>query len=351
MEFAVFEADDNRWVKLYDALPQFARDVFYSPGFAQLCQATLDADHQVRCAGYANNDGAVLLYPFVLRSMRKFVERPVADNLYDSISLYGRGGVVGQASDSSLATFHNDLAAYMQRHRVLCSFDRLHPLIGNERLLSPKSVVRDVGGFVVVDLRPGEADIEASFKSSVRKDIRKAQRNGVKCFSESNCDHLADFMEIYYQTMERNSANEFYFFPEAFFASLPRHLPGMFTFFYATYGDRIVSCELVLHCADYSHSFLGGTRKEALPLAANPILKFEIFKKMKTNGCQYFLLGGGQAPNDGIFNFKKSYAPEGVYPSYIGGTVWQPDAYESLKQEMLDSGLPVAANRFQFYDN
>ncbi|MBW8365003.1 MAG: GNAT family N-acetyltransferase [Rhizobium sp.] len=350
MKLEVLEPGDRRWGELFAALPRSARDVFYAPGFAAMCQETLDAVHTVRCAAYSDDAGGILLYPFVLRRTGTLVDLPAANELADTISLYGRGGVVGEASAEGLATFHRELAAYMGSQHVFCSFDRLHPVIRNERLSPPDSSLRDVGGFIVVDLRPPVEAIEASFKSSVRKDIRKAGRNGVSCFAESNCDHLADFLDIYYQTMERNSASEFYYFPKEFFARLPEALPGMFSFIYAVSGDKIVSCELVLHCGDYSHSFLGGTRKEALPLAANPMLKFEICKEMKACGCQYFLLGGGQAPDDGIFNFKKAYAPGGVYPSLVGGTIWHADAYDALRQQMLAAGLPVAMNRFQFYD-
>lgn len=350
MKFEVLEPGNRRWAELFAALPRAARDVFYSPGFAALCQETLDAAHLVRCAAYSDHAGGVLLYPFVLRRTGELVALPAASDLADTISLYGRGGVVGEASAEGLAVFHRELANYMASQQVFCSFDRLHPVIGNEQLSPPTSTLRNVGGFVVVDLRPSLEDIEASFKSSVRKDIRKAGRNDVKCFVESNCDHLADFLNIYYQTMERNAASEFYYFPKEFFARLPELLPGMFSFIYAVSGDKIISCELVLHCADYSHSFLGGTLREALPLAANPMLKFEICKEMKACGCQYFLLGGGQAPDDGIFNFKKAYAPEGIYQSLVAGTVWNAQTYDTLRKEMLAAGLPVAMNRFQFYD-
>lgn len=350
MTFEVLEPGDRRWGELFSTLPRSARDVFYSPGFASLCQETLDVAHQVRCAAYADDKGGVLLYPFVLRQIEALVGLHTAVGLADTVSLYGRGGVVGEADCEGLATFHHGLADYMAKHQVFCSFDRLHPVIGNQRLNPPAGTLRDVGGFVVVDLRPSQEDIEANFKSSVRKDIRKAARNDVKCFIEGNCDHLAEFLDIYYQTMERNAASEFYYFPKEFFARLPELLPGMFSFFYAVAGNKIISCELVLHCTDYSHSFLGGTLSEALPLAANPMLKLEICKEMKAYGCSYFLLGGGQAPDDGVFNFKKAYAPEGVYPSLVGATVWNKPVYETLRKDMENSGLSVATNRFQFYD-
>lgn len=350
MRFEVLEPEAARWAELFDGLPREAQDVFYTPGFAQLCQKTIDTGYLVRCAAGTCLDGSVLLYPFVQRPIGGMVDIPVAAEMQDSISLYGRGGVVGMASKESLAAFHDELADYMRLNRVICSFDRLHPLMSNEKFSSPASAIRDVGGFVIVDLALTLEELEASFKPSVRKDIRKAQRNGVLCMSESSSDHIDEFLDIYYQTMERNSASDFYFFPKEFFTALASHLPGMFSFFYAEHDQRIVSCELVLHCGDYSHSFLGGTRRDALPLAANPLLKFEICKTMKAKGSRYFLLGGGQAADDGIFNFKKAYAPEGVYSSRICGTIWDSSAYNQLQQAMIVAGLPVAPNRFQYYE-
>ena len=193
-------------------------------------------------------------------------------------------------------------------------------------------------------------EIENSFRHSVRKNLRAAERNGVTCFIESNGDHLKDFLDIYYQTMSRNDAREFYYFTEDYFDHLCKLLVGKFHFFYAVIDGRIVSCELVLHHGKYCHSFLGGTRREFLHLCANPLLKREILSFFRQLGCEYFLLGGGQTPNDGVFNFKKAYAPEGILNSYVGGTCWDADMYEKLRIELSAAGIDIAPNRFQFYD-
>lgn len=346
----VLEPGDQRWSDMFHALPPEAQDVFYAPGFAALCQETLPLSQEVRCAAFTSEEGGILLYPFVRRRTGDIVKDACATGLHDTTSLYGRGGVVGEASELDLALFHSALATYLRDIDVFCSFDRFHPVMGNQALAPPGCAARDVGGFIVVDLRPSFADLEASFKSSVRKDVRKAERNGVTCFSEANCDHLDAFLNIYYKTMDRNAASDFYYFPKSFFAGLQRHMAGQFHFFYAVHEGEIVSCELVLHHGDYCHSFLGGTLREALPLTANSLLKIEIFKRMQALDCKYFLLGGGHAPNDGIFNFKKAYAPDGIKHSFIGGTVLQPDIYARLKEAMRDAGLPTADNRFQFYD-
>jgi hypothetical protein len=350
MSFSVLNPDSPEWASYFDALPIDQRDVYYSPSFARLFQETINKGDEVCCAAMNTDEGA-LLYPFVKRNLGRLTGVDRLLGLCDTISLYGRGGVVGsQTALQNIDFFNQRLASYCKENSVVCSFDRFHPILKNETLASKSAKLLDVGGFVVVDLRPEMTDIENSFKHSVRKNLRKAERNDVTCIIESNGNHLKDFLDIYYQTLSRNEAREFYYFNEEFFVALCDMLAGQFHFFYAIVAGSIVSCELVLHHGKYCHSFLGGTYKEALHLCANQLLKREILSFCRQLGCEYFLLGGGQAPNDGVFNFKKAFAPKGVRPSYIGGTCWDSTTYEKLKMELPANGFEIALNRFQFYD-
>jgi hypothetical protein len=350
MQFHILKPDSSRWAELFESLPLHRQDAFYSASFARVCQSTLNQSDEVRCAAMTF-DGEVVLYPFVRRNIGRLTGQSRFAGLYDLVSLYGRGGIVAsEAAAPEIASFHAAMGDYCRETSVTCGFDRFHPVIGNDAWAAPDARVMDVGGFVVVDMRPEMSSIEESFKPSVRKDLRKAERNGIVCFAEANCDHLREFLNIYYHTMGRNSAAGFYYFSEQYFASLSREMRGQFHFFYAMAGGEIVSCELVLHHGKYCHSFLGGTKQEALSLCANPMLKREIIRFLKDRGCEHFLLGGGARAEDGIFNFKKAYAPEGVLPSRVGGTIWDHQAYERLKHELPSAGVAILANRFQFYD-
>ncbi len=350
MQFAVLKPDNPERAALFSRLPYDQQDVFYMPSFALLCQKSLNKLDEVLCAAMVVQN-EVILYPFVKRDLARLTGVSGFDGLYDIISLYGRGGIVAtRAASQHRASFHAAMAKYCQENSIVCGFDRYHPVIANDVFAASETKIMEVGGFVVVDMRPEMNTIESSFKQSVRKDLRKGERNGITCFAESNCDHLEDFLGIYYHTMERNEAQGFYYFSEEYFLILNELMQGQFHFFYAVADGKIVSCELVLHHGKYCHSFLGGTKRESLPLCANPILKRDILIFLKNIGCEYFLLGGGTQPNDGIFNFKKAYAPEGVYPNRIGGTIWDQQTYERIRAELTASGVAISANRFQFYD-
>lgn len=350
MSLQILKPDSELWESLFESLPLQQQDVFYSPAFAQLCQDTVYREHEVLCAAFVKDRDAVL-YPFVKRNLAQLTRLTGIDGLHDITGLYGRGGLVGSPGAlAGIGEFHAAMADYCAGESIVCGFDRFHPLIGNDACAAPGARVMDIGGFVAVDMRPAPDEIERSFKQSVRKDLRKAERNGISCFAEANCAHLGDFLDIYYHTMDRNAASGFYYFSEEYFRVLADRIHGQFHFFYAVVNGEIVSCELVLHHGRYCHSFLGGTRKPALPLCANPLLKREIITYLKGRGCEYFLLGGGLRADDGMFKFKLAYAPEGVYPSRIGGMIWDPHAYQKLRDEMTGAGVAIPAGRFQFYD-
>jgi hypothetical protein len=350
MSFSILTTDSENWDMLFESLPIEQQDIFYSRSFAKLCEKTLNHKDEVLCAVITSDDG-VVLYPFVRRNISTMTNFSVTSNLYDITGLYGRGGIVTSLkNETDLALFHEKMKLYCNENNIVCGFDRYHPIIANEDRVSGTTEIMDIGGFVAVDLRPEMTEIESSFKHSVRKSLKKSERNGITCFAESNCEHLKEFMDIYYHTMGRNSADDFYYFNEEYFEMLCREISGKFHFFYALAEGEIVSCELVLHHGKYCHSFLGGTKRAALPLCANPFLKREIIKFFKERGCDYFLLGGGSKPDDGIFKFKKSYAPNGVLPSKIGGMIWNQSAYQQIKEDMLYAGIEVPQNRFQFYN-
>lgn len=351
MSFSILHPNSPEWDTLFESLPLDQQDIFYSPSFARLCKNTLNREDEVLCATMTSG-ADVLLYPFVKRNLASLTGFPSYTGLYDITGLYGRSGIVGSlASSTDNASFHTAMAAYCRENAIVCGFDRFHPVIANDVRAAPDTKITEIGGFVVVDMRPEMDAIENAFKQSVHKDLRKAERNGITCFCESNGDHLKEFLDIYYHTMGRNSADEFYYFNEEYFSAISKEIPGQFHFFYAVAEDDVVSCELVLHHGKYCHSFLGGTKRESLPLCANPILKREIIKFFKGRGCEYFLLGGGAKLNDGIFNFKKAYAPEGVLPSRIGGMIWNHQVYGQLRADMSLAGIAIPVNRFQFYDS
>ena len=164
MSFHTLKPDSPEWETLFESLPLDQQDIFYSPSFAQLCKKTLNHEDEVLCAVMTSKAG-VVLYPFVKRNLARLTGFVNFSGYHDITGLYGRGGIVGSpAALMNIAPFHAAMAAYCRENAIVCGFDRFHPVIANDIYAAPDAKIMDIGGFVVVDMRPEMNVIENTFK-------------------------------------------------------------------------------------------------------------------------------------------------------------------------------------------
>jgi predicted N-acyltransferase len=171
------------------------------------------------------------------------------------------------------------------------------------------------------------------FEHKVRKNVNRARRDGVEVAIEHGDDALEAFMNIYTQTMLRRDAPKGFHFTPRFYTNLLSALNPMIKIFIARQRDRPVSVELVLHSNRHAYSFLGGTLEPDFPSRPNDLLKFELFRWARAEGLSDVVLGGGPIPEDGIYRYKKSFAPTGMSPFFAGEKVFDPATYDALIEQ------------------
>ena len=348
----LLDPSNERWAAYFLSLPINQQDIFYSPDYAELCARYIHRVGRPLCA-VLEYDSSYTMYPFLQRNISSLgnLSSVIPSDYKDITGLYGRGGLVcSERNVINVSSFHIALQSYCDDNRIICGFDRYHPIMGNHDVVGHKTKVLDIGGFVVVNLSRSAREIESAFKHAVRKNIKKATRARCSVFSEVTLEHLDEFLTVYSATLDRNHAAAFYYIPEDFYRELPSRLKGKYRFFYTEIDGSIVSCELVLFHGIYCHSFLGGTLDGFGAVCPNHMMKREIIRFAQEAGYRYYLLGGGTKPYDGIWSYKNGFAPEGTMSSRIGGTIFDNDAYLSVREALLDEGIPMDAERVQFYD-
>ena len=193
---------------------------------------------------------------------------------------------------------------------------------------------------VVRDLEPDADAIWTDVDHKVRKNVKKARRSGVSVELEAEGARLDDFLRLYEHTLDRREAPDRYRFPRAFFESIHAQLPGQFVYAHALHDERVVSSELALVSERSVYSFLGGTQSDAYGLRPNDLLKYELILWSKAAGKSRFVLGGGYEPDDGIFRYKRSFAPHGLVPFFVGRRVLETDLYRDLTESVGNSPRP-----------
>jgi Acetyltransferase (GNAT) domain len=182
---------------------------------------------------------------------------------------------------------------------------------------------------VVRSLKMTLEDIVKDFEHRARKSLNKAKKMGLTIEIDLHPNRIDDFLDIYYKTMERTNAEDNFYFKKDFFEVI-NQMKDNIAYFYVIYEGKIISTELVIYGSENCYSFLGGTDREYFKLNANTFLKYEIIKWAKQKGLSNFILGGGYGKDDGIFNYKKSFAPNSLVDFNIGKRIYDKDKYNYL---------------------
>jgi CelD/BcsL family acetyltransferase involved in cellulose biosynthesis len=288
------------------------REPFAHPEFGRIFAGA----EQEAVAVCWEDDGGQVLLPLQLRGLPDHVASALGDDTWrDATSPYGYGGpFVGGEPD--LAAFWGACLGWMREAQVLAGFVRgsvVGSAAAGPELVGVRSVPLSENVVVGLDSDPEER--WRRYEHKVRKNVKKALRHGLTTVVTPTFTDVTGFTDVYAGTMDRRSAADFYRFDEAFFRQLAEALPD--SHWVADTRDEdgvLVSTELVLVSDRHCYSFLGGTRKEAFSMSPNDLLKHAVIDHAAEAGLLGYVLGGGYAPGDGIFRYKKAFDPTGVVP-------------------------------------
>ncbi len=298
------------------AHPEYV-SLFAQPGDRPLCVAMEDS-----CGG--------VLFPLLLRSLETQPWAKDSDRCFDLTSPYGFGGPFSWGTPN-VPIFRDRFDQWANTLKVVSLFTRL-PLFEDQTIPFAGEVITK-GPCVVIPLEGGEESILKNYERSVRAVLRHSKRNGVSVVVDPHGDRLDEFLEVYYSTMERRAASSTYFFPRTLFTTLLERLSAHVMFFHALHENEVVSTELQLISQTHTYAFLGGTTERGLSLKANTALRHATNVWSSENGKSYMVFGGSHREDDGLFSYKKRFAPQSLKMFRLGTRVFNADHYQQFIEQ------------------
>ncbi len=319
-------AELAQWTALWQLWP--GREVFAHPHYVRLFARPVD---RVMCAATSSRTAGVL-FPFLLRPLAAEPWAETGETAWDLTTPYGYGGAFAwNCGEAERQAFWSGLRAWAAGHGVVSAFARLALFADRQLPFDGETITDRMNVVCRLDRTPDE--LWRGFEHKVRKNVNCAKRSGLKVETDAAGRRLDEFLAVYYATMKRREAADGYFFPREFFERLIRGLPGQFVFLHVLdAAGRVVSTELALVSAEHLYSFLGGTLAESFAQRPNDLLKHEAILWGCQSGKQAFVLGGGYDGDDGIFRYKKSFAPEGIVPFRVARQIYDPAMYDRLME-------------------
>ena len=270
---------------------------------------------------------------------KNFKDKIEKNKYFDFSTPYGYGGWIFD-NDSNHSEAFNLYLDWCKNNGIVCEFVRF-TLFDRPLDYYGETIPRVLN--VVRNLEDSMDNIEKDFERRVRKDLKKT--DNLEIVIDEDGKYLDDFLNIYYSTMDRRNAEDDYYFSKDFYKKI-NEMKGNYIYFHTLLDGKIISTELVIMDKKNMYSYLGGTNNEYFSYHPNHFIKYQIIKWGVEHGYKNFVLGGGYGSNDGIFNFKKGFAPNGIVQFYTGQKIFNDEMYNRLVEERTKKGLNIENNLF-----
>jgi hypothetical protein len=296
------------------------KDIYYNKNFSKLY---LQDDYTLFEFKFEKEDN--VFYNLSIKKPIKSISGIEVDGYFDLETPYGYGGFYTNCNDKFF--INEALKSYKQKcidEKIIAEFFSFHPYNlfpeNHNEIFDACFKDRDV---VTVNLSANKDERWSNYQSKIRTILRKCYKE----LSFEKTTNLDDFKKLYYQTMEKNNAKDFYFFDDKYFDKLISfNEVGLYS---VKLGDQVIAMSFMMFSENVAHYHLSANNTEYLNKNANYYILDKSFDIAREKGCEFFLLGGGRTPSvdDNLYRFKSKFSKE-TKDFYLAGNIYNKEVYE-----------------------
>ena len=304
-----------------------------------------------------HGDGQPLLFYYesqTTRGINVVMKRDVAKDerfsgkisegkFFDFATPYGYGGWIIEGEDTE--GLFSEYLKWLTDNGIISEFVRFHPMLQNQTNCEKFYNVIQLGEVVHMDLSSPE-HIWENITSKNRNVIRKAIKNNVKIYNGRFPEIYETFRNIYNSTMDKDHAEDYYYFGKQFYESVLEDLPQNAQVFYAEKDNVVIAASIILFANHRMNYHLSGSLREYSNYAPTNLLLYTAALWGHANGYNTLYLGGGVGSGeDSLFRFKRAFYKGELHHFFIGKKIYIKEAYDYLltvrEQEVQSSFFPL----------
>ncbi len=328
----------DQWDAIVRSFKEY--DVYWLSGYVKAFQ--LHGDGEPLLFFYKGSDirGINVVMKRDVAKDRHFAGRIEEGTYFDFATPYGYGGwlIEGESTEKLFQAYEN----WCGKNGIISEFVRFHPMVKNHENASPFYEVIQLGEVVHMDLESSEI-IWNNITSKNRNVIRKAIKNDVKIYNGRYPEIYETFRKIYNGTMDKDDAEEYYYFEPEFYHSILDELPHNAQVFYAAKDGVVIAASIMLATNGMMDYHLSGSLREYSSLAATNLLLYEAALWGAENGYKSLYLGGGVGSGeDSLFKFKRAFYKGKLNHFFIGKKTFIQAKYDELvgmRKEIDNTGF------------
>ena len=233
-------------------------------------------------------------------------EGKIPEGIYfDFATPYGYGGWIVEGEKTE--ELFREYEIWAQKNGIISEFVRFHPMVKNHTKSKNFYEVIQLGEVVHMDLTSPE-DIWNNIISKNRNMIRKAIKNDVIVYNGRFPEIYEKFRLIYNATMDKDDAEEYYYFAPKFYQSVLEDLSQNAQIFWSERNGEVIAASIIVGANGYLDYHLSGSLREYSSLAPTNLLLYKAALWGCANGYRSLYLGGGVGSGeDSLFKFKRAF--------------------------------------------
>ena len=289
--------------------------------------------------------GNILQTILLAKPITTIAGQVVKEGFYDASSPYGYSGILTNCQDSQfLEDGMNAFQSFCRENKIIAVFFRFHPFFDTECFKKHLNFYVEECPVVYIELDKNVENKMSSYSSTTRNIVRKCRKN----LTVEEAQSVEEFLPLYYETMSKNKASDFYYFPESYFKKLIT-FPEV-KLFHVMANEVVVSAGFFFYAGRFAHYHLSANSKEHRNLNGNYLLLDHAAEVGKELNSKVFLLGGGRtaALDDGLLKFKSKFSPERSTFN-IGGLVTNDDVFKNYTSKWQELNPNRKVNYFLKY--
>ncbi len=267
----LIEPDDPDWGLWVEAADH---DIYHTAGYHRVPAFAGDGTPQLLVFG---SHDRFVAWPYLLQSIPGSGPL-VGSPAFDVTSTYGYSGPLVRGCEPGDPLIGRALVAFRHawaEQHVVTVFTRFHPILRNHRWFIDELQPGDdpdarlgvvlTGETVSIDVTRSDEEAIADYPRVMRQEIAQNRRRGLTTAVDPGLEHLATFVELYRETMQRNNAQSTYFVERDYFDNLLRELGDDAILFVTSSDGAVAAACLFLSHHGILHPHLAGTSTEFLP--------------------------------------------------------------------------------------
>ena len=300
-----FEIIENNSVKWSEIIKQATIYDFHHTAYFH----KIDTNFVSKLLLFSDGDNFIAL-PIVIRPIE-------GTEYFDITSIYGYSGPVysfieNYETTELIAFFRKSFLDFCKEQNIISVFSRLHPLIEQTNIIENLGEIVNLNKTVAIDLTKSADEQRKEYRKSLKSELNQLRRKEIVVKEAETNDEIDQFIQIYYQTMNRVSASPSYYFSRDYFYDFLNNSDFNSKLLIAVKEEEVIAGAIFTFTKFIMQYHLAGTKEDFIAEAPMKLILDEarLIGNVTTAKCLHLGGGVGGQDTDSLFRFKSAFSKD-----------------------------------------